>query len=137
MSRFQKLGDKMNTTYFWNVTSMTAYPRYAELNNVVFRVDWACSGDNAGFSAATTGNVNVTYVPGTVYIPYDQLTLPIVNGWVADALGPEGIATAQNQVDAVIAVQKNPTTITLPLPWLPTQNVDVQIDAGTATLPLL
>lgn len=129
----------MSTTYFWNVTLMTAYPRYAELNDVVFRVDWVCSGDDEWVSAATTGNVNVTYVPGTVYIPYDQLTLPVVNGWVADALGPEGIAAAQNQVDAVIAVQKNPTTVTPPLPWLTAQNqvdapADVQADAATPPL---
>jgi len=132
----------MSTVYVWNVTSMTAYPRYAELNDVVFRVDWVCFGVDETFNGAANGNVDVTYVPGTVYIPYDQLTLPVVNGWVADALGPEGIAAAQNQVDAVIAVQKNPTTVTPPLPWLPAQNqadasVDVQADAATATPPLL
>ena len=132
----------MSTVYVWNVTSMTAYPRYAELNDVVFRVDWVCFGVDEIFNGAANGNVNVTYVPGTVYTPYDQLTLEQVNGWVADALGPEGIAAAQNQVDAVIAVQKNPTTVTPPLPWLTAQNqvdapADVQADVGTATPPLL
>lgn len=136
----------MSTTYIWDVISMTAYPRYAELNDVVFRVAWACSGVDETFGAATTGNVDVTYVPGTVYIPYDQLTLSLVNSWVADALGPEGIAAAQNQVDAVIEVQKNPTTVMPPLPWLAAQNqvdapvdapVDVQADAATVTPPLL
>ena len=107
----------MSNTYSWAVNSMTAYPRYAELNDVVFQVEWVCSGTDGTFNAATYGTVNVTYVPGTVYTPYSDLTLDQVNSWVADALGPEGIAAAQAEIDANIALQENPTTTTPPLPW--------------------
>lgn len=105
-------------TYQWSVNSMTAYPEYANETDVVFQVAWICSATEDTYNAALYGCVEVTYVPGTVYTPYDQLTLDQVNGWVADALGPESIATVQANCDAAIAAQKNPNTpVTPPLPW--------------------
>lgn len=105
-------------TYRWAVNSMTAYPKYAELTNVVFQVAWVCSATDGMYNAATYGSVDVTYVPGTVYTPYNQLTLDQVNGWVADALGLEGIAKAQADCDAAIAAQRDASKpVTPPLPW--------------------
>ena len=105
-------------TYAWSVNSMTAYPKYAELTDVVFQVAWVLSATDGTYNSAAYGSVDVTYVPGTVYTPYDQLTLNQVNGWVADALGPEGIAKAQADCDAAIAAQKDPNLpVTPPLPW--------------------
>jgi hypothetical protein len=41
-----------------------------------------------------------------------------VNGWVATALGPDGIAKAQADCDAAIAAQQAPDLpVTPPLPW--------------------
>ena len=105
-------------TYQWAVNSMTAYPKYAELTDVVFQVAYVVSATDGAYNSATYGSVDVTYVPGTVYTPYDQLTLDQVNGWVADALGPDGIAKAQADCDAAIAAQQAPDLpVTPPLPW--------------------
>ncbi len=105
-------------TYQWAVNSMTAYPKYAELTDVVFQVAYVVSATDGTYNSAAYGSVDVTYVPGTVYTPYDQLTLDQVNGWVATALGPEGVAKAQVDCDAAIAAQQAPDLpITPPLPW--------------------
>jgi len=105
-------------TYNWAVNSMTAYPKYAELTDVVFQVAWVLSATDGTYNSAAYGSVDVTYVPGTVYTPYDQLTLEQVNGWVAGALGEDGIAKAQADCDSVIAAQKDPNLpVTPPLPW--------------------
>ena len=105
-------------TYNWAVNSMTAYPKYAELTDVVFQVAWVCSATDGTYNSAAYGSVDVTYVPGTVYTPYDQLTLDQVNGWVADALGPDGIAKAQADCDAAIAAQQDTSKpVTPALPW--------------------
>lgn len=108
----------MTISYQWSVNSMTAYPKYAELTDVVFQVAWVCSATDGAYNSAAYGSVDVTYVPGTVYTPYDQLTLDQVNGWVAAALGPDGIAKAQADCDAAIAAQQDTNLpVTPPLPW--------------------
>lgn len=66
---------------------------------------------------ATYGTVDVAYVPGSPYTPYNQLTLEQVNGWVTSALGPEGVAKAEADCDAQIEAQKVLGPVTPPLPW--------------------
>jgi hypothetical protein len=97
---------------------MTAYPQYAGETDVVFQVAWICSATDGTYKSAAYGLVDTTYVAGSPFTPYDQLTLDQVNGWVADALGPDGIATAYSICDALIADQQNPNLpVTPPLPW--------------------
>lgn len=108
----------MANTYQWAVNSMTAYPEYEGQTDVVFQVAWVCSGtDGEGHNAATYGTVDVTYTPGSPYTPYNQLTLEQVNGWVADALGLEGVAKAEADCGAQIEAQKVLGPVTPPLPW--------------------
>ena len=108
----------MTISYAWSVNSMTAYPEAEGETNVVFQIAWVCSATDGTYNSAAYGSVDVTYVPGTVYTPYDQLTLGQVNGWVADALGPDGIAKAQADCDAAIAAQQDTSKpVTPPLPW--------------------
>jgi len=105
-------------TYAWAVNSMTAYPEAEGEQNVVFQIAWVCSATDGVYNSATYGSVDTTYVAGTPFTPYNELTLQQVNGWVADALGPEGIAKAYADCDAAIEAQQNPTQpVTPPLPW--------------------
>jgi hypothetical protein len=97
---------------------MTAYPEAEGETNVVFQIAWVCSATDGTYNSASYGSVDTTYVAGSPFTPYDQLTLDQVNGWVADALGPDGIAKAQADCDAAIAVQQAPDLpVTPPLPW--------------------
>jgi len=85
----------MSNTYAWAVNSMTAYPEAEGEQNVVFQIAWVLSATDGAYNAAAYGSVDTTYVAGSPFTPYDQLTIDQVNGWVADALGPEGLAKAQ------------------------------------------
>ena len=108
----------MTNTYQWAVNSMTAYPQHEGEQDVVFQVSWVCSGtDGNGHNAAVYGTVDVTYQAGAPFTPYNQLTLDQVNGWVAAALGFDGIAKAEADCDAAIAAQASPPSVTPPLPW--------------------
>jgi len=108
----------MTTQFQWAVNSMTAYPQYAGETNVVFSISWVLSATDGTYNSAAYGSVDTTYVAGTPFTPYDQLTIDQVNGWVATALGPEGIAKAQADCDAAIAAQQNTNLpVTPPLPW--------------------
>ena len=108
----------MSNSYAWAVNSMTAYPEAEGEQNVVFQIAWVCSATDGTFNSAAYGTVDTTYVAGTPFTAYNDLTLDQVNGWVADALGEEGISKAYADCDAAIEAQKNPTQpITPPLPW--------------------
>ena len=122
----------MTTQFQWAVNSMTAYPQAEGETNVVFSIAWVCSATDGTYNSAAYGSVDVTYVPGTVYTPYDQLTLDQVNGWVATALGPEGIAKAQADCDAAIAAQQDTNLpVTPPLPWnIPAPEPAPPVDAA-------
>jgi hypothetical protein len=105
-------------TYNWAVNSMTAYPEAEGETNVVFSISWVLSATDGTYNSAAYSSVDVTYVAGTPFVSYDQLTLDQVNGWVATALGPEGIAKAQADCDAAIAAQQDTNLpVTPPLPW--------------------
>lgn len=107
----------MANTYQWAVNSMTAYPEADGRQDVVFQVAWVCSGTNGTYSASDYGVVNVTLDPAEPFIPYPDLTLDEVLGWVFGVLGPDGISAAEANVDAKIASQENPVSVTPPLPW--------------------
>ena len=108
----------MSNLYAWAVNSMTAYPQYAGETDVVFSISWVLSATDGTYNAAAYGSVDTTYVAGAPFTPYNELTLSQVNGWVATALGPEGIAKAQADCDAAIAAQQDTSKpVTPPLPW--------------------
>jgi len=108
----------MTNSYQWAVNSMTAYPQYAGETNVVFNIAWVLSATDGTYNSAAYGSVDTTYVAGLPFTQYSDLTIDQVNGWVADALGPEGIAKAQADCDAAIEAQKATNLpVTPPLPW--------------------
>ena len=108
----------MTISYQWSVNSMTAYPEAKGQTDVVFSISWVLSATDGTYNSAAYGSVNTTYVAGSPFTPYDQLTLDQVNGWVATALGPDGIAKAQADCDAAIAAQQDTSKpVTPPLPW--------------------
>jgi hypothetical protein len=108
----------MTNLYSWAVNQMTAYPEFAGHQDVVFQIAWVCSATDGTYNAAAYGTVDVTYVADSPYTPYDQITLEQANGWVAGALGEEGIAKAYADCDAAIADQNaQDKPVTPPLPW--------------------
>ena len=108
----------MTTQFQWAVNSMTAYPQYAGETDVVFSISWVLSATDGTYNSATYGSVDTTYVAGSPFTQYSDLTIDQVNSWVADALGPDGIAKAQADCDASIAAQQDTSKpVTPPLPW--------------------
>lgn len=110
----------MSATFQWSVTQMQCYPQAEGETDVVFNVAFSCSATqtNGGveYVARYPGYAPVTYVAGSPYTPYDQLTQEQVLGWVWGT--PEGNqaeieAKLQAQIDAQIA----PPVVTPPLPW--------------------
>lgn len=103
------------TNFFWSIVSMPAYSQIDKQSDVVFQVNWTCGGaDDTGNSATSAGSVPVTYTAGTPFTPYDQLTQEQVWGWINPSIDRPEIEV---NLQALIDAQKNPETVTPPLPW--------------------
>ena len=116
----------MANTYAWSVLGMSAYPEYESQTDVVFMVSYQCTATSATINPATNtpyqssngGSISVSYVAGSSYTPYNQLTQEQVIGWVQAALGPEGVAQMEATCDAGIENQISPPIVSPPLPWV-------------------
>jgi len=107
----------MTTAITWVAEQMDCYPEKDGETDVVFTVYWRCNGVDGSFSGTTYGSVGVTYVAGSPFTPYEDLTQDQVVGWAKDALGDEQVAATEANVAAQIETQKNPPVVTPPLPW--------------------
>ena len=68
-------------------------------------VHYNVSAVDGDYQASTYGTTGYTQTPGETYIPYEDLTQPVVVGWVQEALGKDTVeASLQGQIDAL----KNP-----------------------------
>ena len=119
----------MANSYTWTVTAMDCYPTYA---NVVFTVHYTVSAvssqthtvtnpdgttSTVPYTASINNTCQVTYVAGSSFTPYAQLTNAEVVGWVQAQLGTAGVTSVETTLDTLINNQINPPVTTPPLPW--------------------
>lgn len=108
----------MATTFTWKINNMftidTPEPGF------VCNVLWTLTGVDGEYTASIDGNNTFTVQEGT-FTPYDQLTQDQVLGWVQTALGPDGIANFEANVNGQIQSMKTPPVSpqNTPLPWNP------------------
>ena len=108
-------------SYNWVINGMSCYPQADGQTDVVFvvyfGVNKTATVNNEPYLSVANGSISVTYVAGSPYTPYDQLTQEQVIGWVQSALSEAGVADYEARVDAQIAAAQNPPVVQLPLPW--------------------
>lgn len=108
----------MSTNFTWTVDAM--YTVQQPDPNYVVNVLWTLTGVDGENTASIGGNtVFSSAEQPESFTPYDQLTQAIVIGWVQDALGADGIANYEANVNGQIESQKNPPVSpeNTPLPW--------------------
>jgi len=108
----------MSVTNTWIVEQMDCYPQAEGQTDVVFTVHWRVNATDGNYTATNYGTVGVTYVAGTPYTPYAQLTQAQVIGWVQDAMGPEQVSDIETGLAINIANQMNPPVVSPELPWV-------------------
>ena len=105
----------MATVFNWKISQLNCYPQADGQTDVVFVVHWTCSGTDGTYNGSVYSTCSVTYVAGTPYTPYADLTQDIVLGWIW-ANGVDKAATeaaVQTQIDNQIT----PPVISPKLPW--------------------
>jgi hypothetical protein len=84
----------------------------------VVNVLWTLTGVDGQYTASIGGNSQFTVQEGA-FTPYDQLTQTQVIGWVQAALGADGVANfeanVQGQINSMITPPVSPQNT--PLPW--------------------
>ena len=96
-------------TFNWQVVDMDRLTS----DGFVVVVHYNVSAVDGDYQASTYGTTSYTQTPGETYIPYEDLTQPIVVGWVQEALGKDTVeASLQGKIDAL----KNPVQES-GLPW--------------------
>ena len=109
----------MSTQFTWSITALDAYPQAEGQTDVVFNCHWTCAGtetqNNQTYNASVYSTCAVTYVAGTPYTPYANLTQSQVLGWIWES-GVNQQAT-EAAVQAQLNNQINPPVIQPKLPW--------------------
>ena len=107
----------MTTTYNWAIQAMDCVPQEDGLTDVVVTAHWNVSATDGTYTSSVYGTQSFTLQQGGSFTPYPDLTQDQVVGWVQDAMGPEGVASVQTNLDTQIENQINPPIVTPPLPW--------------------
>ena len=106
----------MANTYTWIVEAIDCYPTAEGQTDVVFNVHWRCNGTDGAYTSTIYSTCSVTYVAGSPFTPFAQLTQDQVLGWIWTS-GVDQTAT-QASLDTMIANQVNPTVVSPKLPWV-------------------
>jgi hypothetical protein len=103
--------------YTWNIIQMDCYPQAEGEVNVVWNAAWKLSATDGITVCYITGNQPLTYVAGTPYTSYAQLTETQVAGWVQAAMGADAVAVNEKIVSDLVSETAVPATYQPPLPW--------------------
>jgi hypothetical protein len=109
-----------NNTYSWVFPALDVTKSQGSYTDIVYNVHWRLRGvdQSASHSAEIYGVQSVApYNPDSgSFIPFENLTETIVEGWVKDAMG-DTYNVHISRIDAEIEEQVNPKTEQLPPPW--------------------
>ena len=109
----------MSISYQWNVSTVNVYPSEGGQSSVIHNVHWRLNATDTEVDAE--GNPYVASVYGTHsldtsdlsnFTNFDSVTSSQVQGWVEAAMGEEAVQNLKDGLDANIADQKNPTSVT-------------------------
>jgi hypothetical protein len=112
----------MAISYNWNVNTVDVYPTDEGQTDVIYNVHWRLNATDTQVDAE--GNPYTASVYGTQvldtsdlsgFIDFDSVTSAEVQGWVESAMGEEQVQTYKDSLDANIAGQITPTSVTMQL----------------------
>ena len=111
--------------YTWNVSTVETYPAHTDANSVtesdvIYNVHWRLTGTDDANQDADGVNISVSVFStqeldvsdlGT-FTAFAAVTLSQAQGWVEAAMGSEKVASLKAEIDAKIAKQVTPTSVT-------------------------
>jgi hypothetical protein len=109
----------MSISYQWNVNTVDVYPTDEGHSNVIYLVHWRLNAtdtevDPEGnpYTASVYGTQSLDTSDLSGFIDFDSVTAAEVQGWVETAMGEEEVQSLKDGLDAKIAGEINPTSVT-------------------------
>ena len=108
----------MAISYEWNVNTVDVYPTDGDYTDVIYNVHWRLNATDTEVDAE--GNPYTASVYGTQsldtsdlsdFTDFESVTSSQVQGWVESAMGAEEVQSLKDGLDANIAGQITPTSI--------------------------
>ena len=111
--------------YNWNFNPLTCYTHQDGYDDVVMTVHWqfigtsgSIDGSGSQYTAQSIGTQTFTFDPTTgSFVPYNDLTKEIVQGWVEGAMGTDRIAQLSQSIAQQIEDKITPKIVNLSPPW--------------------
>ena len=106
--------------YTWDVSTVDTYPTLDGNADVVYNVHWRLNAeddanqdaDGNNWTASSYGTQALDTADISSFTAFADLTSSDVQAWVETAMGEEGVANLEANLDSQIESQKNPTSIT-------------------------
>ncbi|MDC1277619.1 hypothetical protein N8Z43_02760 [Gammaproteobacteria bacterium] len=109
----------MAISYNWDVNTVDVYPTDEGQTDVIYNVHWRLNAvdtqvDAEGnpYTASVYGTQNLDTSDLSGFIDFDSVTAAEVQGWVESAMGEEKVQSLKDGLDANIAGQITPTSVT-------------------------
>ena len=114
----------------WLISQLDSIPTLDGMEKVISTIHYRAQKTHQVdevdvFTADTYGALSVDAPHEASFIPYDEVTKEMVEGWLTDALDTEAI---EANLDAQIQNFLTPPIVAYALPWAP-----LAVAAGTAT----
>ncbi len=100
----------------WNCKTIDVYTHeHNGHEQVIYNVHWQVSKKDGEYSASNYGTQPLNTENIQDFIPFDDVTSEIVEGWAKDAMGEDRVAAIEESLDKEIESKKNPTSKTITL----------------------
>lgn len=104
--------------FTWHCNEMKVVPTQGELKDVITFVSWHLNGTDGTFQDNQYGEVAVSAAVLDEFIPFSDLTLTEVIGWVQKELGEDTVKSLQERIAASIDNRANPPFVAMKAPWV-------------------
>jgi hypothetical protein len=108
----------MSISYEWNVNTVDVYPTDEGHSDVIYNVHWRLNAtdtqvDAEGnpYTASAYGTQSLDTSDLSDFTDFDSVTSSQVQAWVETAMGEEEVQSLKDNLDANIASQITPTSI--------------------------
>jgi len=110
----------MAITYDWNVSTVDTYPTLDSNADVIYNVHWRLNAEDDANQDADENNLtasiygvealNTTDISS--FIAFNDVTATNVETWVTTTMGADKVQELKDSLDANIALQITPTSVT-------------------------
>lgn len=109
----------MTIAFTWQFEVLDVYPTYETVTNAVESMHWQLvADDGAGHTAIAGGETKAGPVDVNNFIPFNDLTQEIVQGWCEAEMGTEDVDGVKAMLTGQINDQVSPSIMVLAPPWL-------------------